>query len=188
MITGEGGSIPVVGDFQRILSAPVLLVGFGLPGENAHAPNEWMSEENFYKGMRAMAALWDELRASAQAQPTSPATRPRTATPSARTLRTPVTVAIRLRRQRRLAQHDSRLDARVNRQPSAVRCSIADAEAVRPAPARDERPRVDVLARLELRLRDEVADAAADPISPGTSPGVMLNTSVPNARPACTST
>jgi acetylornithine deacetylase/succinyl-diaminopimelate desuccinylase-like protein len=61
VITGEGGSIPVVGDFQRILNAPVLLVGFGLPGENAHAPNEWMSEENYYKGMAAMAALWDEL-------------------------------------------------------------------------------------------------------------------------------
>ena len=63
VITGEGGSIPVVGDFQRILKAPVLLVGFGLPGENAHAPNEWMSEENYFKGMRAMAALWDELSA-----------------------------------------------------------------------------------------------------------------------------
>lgn len=62
VITGEGGSIPVVGDFQRILGAPVLLVGFGLPGENAHAPNEWMSEENFFKGMRAMAALWEELK------------------------------------------------------------------------------------------------------------------------------
>ena len=61
VITGEGGSIPVVGDFQRILGAPVLLVGFGLPGENAHAPNEWMSDENFVKGMRAIAALWDEI-------------------------------------------------------------------------------------------------------------------------------
>jgi acetylornithine deacetylase/succinyl-diaminopimelate desuccinylase-like protein len=61
VITGEGGSIPVVGDFQRILGAPVLLVGFGLPGENAHAPNEWMSDENFVKGMRSIAALWDEI-------------------------------------------------------------------------------------------------------------------------------
>ena len=61
VITGEGGSIPVVGDFQRILGAPVLLVGFGLPGENAHAPNEWMSDENFVKGTRAIAALWDEI-------------------------------------------------------------------------------------------------------------------------------
>ena len=61
VITGEGGSIPVVGDFARILGAPVLLVGFGLPGENAHAPDEWMSMENFTTGMRAIATLWDEL-------------------------------------------------------------------------------------------------------------------------------
>jgi acetylornithine deacetylase/succinyl-diaminopimelate desuccinylase-like protein len=60
VITGEGGSIPVVGDFEKILGAPVLLVGFGLPGENAHAPDEWMSDENFRVGMRAMAMLWDE--------------------------------------------------------------------------------------------------------------------------------
>lgn len=60
VIVGEGGSIPVVGDFQRILGAPVLLVGFGLPGENAHAPDEWISVDNFRRGMRAMAALWDE--------------------------------------------------------------------------------------------------------------------------------
>jgi acetylornithine deacetylase/succinyl-diaminopimelate desuccinylase-like protein len=60
VIVGEGGSIPVVGDFERILGTPVLLVGFGLPGENAHAPDEWMSDENFRKGMTAMAVLWDE--------------------------------------------------------------------------------------------------------------------------------
>jgi acetylornithine deacetylase/succinyl-diaminopimelate desuccinylase-like protein len=60
VITGEGGSIPVVGDFARVLGAPVLLLGFGLPGENAHAPNEWMSVENFEKGAVAIAALWDE--------------------------------------------------------------------------------------------------------------------------------
>jgi acetylornithine deacetylase/succinyl-diaminopimelate desuccinylase-like protein len=65
VITGEGGSIPVVGDFEKILGAPVLLVGFGLPGENAHAPDEWMSEENFRVGMRAMATLWDEYAAVA---------------------------------------------------------------------------------------------------------------------------
>jgi acetylornithine deacetylase/succinyl-diaminopimelate desuccinylase-like protein len=63
VITGEGGSIPVVSDFARILGAPVLLVGFGLPGENAHAPDEWISQENFRRGMRAIAALWDELGA-----------------------------------------------------------------------------------------------------------------------------
>ncbi|MBX3134231.1 MAG: dipeptidase [Gemmatimonadaceae bacterium] len=61
VITGEGGSIPVVNDFAQILGAPVLLIGFGLPGENAHAPDEWMAVENFTKGMRAVASLWDEL-------------------------------------------------------------------------------------------------------------------------------
>ena len=67
VVTGEGGSIPVVGDFERILGAPVLLVGFGLPGENAHAPNEWLSVENFEKGMRAMARLYAEYGAAATA-------------------------------------------------------------------------------------------------------------------------
>jgi acetylornithine deacetylase/succinyl-diaminopimelate desuccinylase-like protein len=62
VIVGEGGSIPVVGDFQRVLKAPVLLMGFGLPGENAHAPDEWLSAENFVQGMRVGATFWDELR------------------------------------------------------------------------------------------------------------------------------
>jgi acetylornithine deacetylase/succinyl-diaminopimelate desuccinylase-like protein len=61
VIVGEGGSIPVVSDFTRILGAPVLLIGFGLPGENAHAPNEWFSDENFVRGTRAVAGLWEEL-------------------------------------------------------------------------------------------------------------------------------
>jgi acetylornithine deacetylase/succinyl-diaminopimelate desuccinylase-like protein len=61
VIVGEGGSIPVVHDFARVLGAPVLLMGFGLPGENAHAPNEWISDENFIKGTAAAAWLWEEL-------------------------------------------------------------------------------------------------------------------------------
>lgn len=61
VVTGEGGSIPVVGDFQRILGTPVLLIGFGLPGENAHAPDEWMSEENYRKGIEAITRLWERL-------------------------------------------------------------------------------------------------------------------------------
>ena len=61
VVVGEGGSIPVVGDFARVLGAPVLLMGFGLPGENAHAPDEWMSLENFEKGTRAAAMLLERL-------------------------------------------------------------------------------------------------------------------------------
>ena len=72
VVAGEGGSIPVVSDFTSILAAPVLLVGFGLPGENAHAPDEWISVENFENGIRAMATLWDEYGEAA-------ATKPRTA-------------------------------------------------------------------------------------------------------------
>jgi len=68
VLTGEGGSIPVVGDFQRILRAPVLLMGFGLPGENAHAPDEWISVENFEKGMLTAALLWEELGEAANSE------------------------------------------------------------------------------------------------------------------------
>ncbi len=66
VITGEGGSIPVVGDFERILGAPVLLMGFGLPGENAHAPDEWISAENYRLGIRAAATLFDEFAAASR--------------------------------------------------------------------------------------------------------------------------
>jgi acetylornithine deacetylase/succinyl-diaminopimelate desuccinylase-like protein len=58
---GEGGSIPIVPEFEKVLNAPVLLMGFGLPGENAHAPDEWMSIENFEKGTHAAAALLEEF-------------------------------------------------------------------------------------------------------------------------------
>jgi acetylornithine deacetylase/succinyl-diaminopimelate desuccinylase-like protein len=58
---GEGGSIPIVSEFERVLGAPVLLMGFGLPGQNAHAPDEWMSVENYEKGAKAAALLMSEL-------------------------------------------------------------------------------------------------------------------------------
>lgn len=57
---GEGGSIPIVPEFEKILDAPALLMGFGLPGENAHAPDEWMSVENVEKGIHAIAGLLEE--------------------------------------------------------------------------------------------------------------------------------
>lgn len=63
VFAGEGGSIPIVPDFERILGAPVLLMGFALPGANAHAPDEWMSVENFERGTHAAAQLLTELGA-----------------------------------------------------------------------------------------------------------------------------
>lgn len=61
VFTREGGSIPIVQAFQQTFAAPVVLLGFGLPGENAHAPNEWMSVENYTRGAEAIALLYDEL-------------------------------------------------------------------------------------------------------------------------------
>ncbi|HSM35102.1 MAG TPA: dipeptidase [Longimicrobiales bacterium] len=61
VFAGEGGSIPIVDEFERVLGARALLMGFGLPGENAHAPDEWISVENFEKGTHASAALLAEL-------------------------------------------------------------------------------------------------------------------------------
>ena len=53
-----GGSIPVVTAFQEILGLPTLLMGFGLPDENLHAPDEHFSLENFAKGMVALWRFW----------------------------------------------------------------------------------------------------------------------------------
>ncbi len=55
----EGGSIPIVGAFEQTLDAPVVLLGFALPGSNTHAPNEWFSMENFALGTEAITLLLD---------------------------------------------------------------------------------------------------------------------------------
>ncbi len=57
----EGGSIPVVNTFQAELEAQSLLLGLGLPDDDAHAPNEKFRIEDFYRGMVMMAALIEEL-------------------------------------------------------------------------------------------------------------------------------
>jgi acetylornithine deacetylase/succinyl-diaminopimelate desuccinylase-like protein len=40
---------------------PVVLIGFGLPGDNLHAPDEWMSVENYTRGIGAIAGLIGRL-------------------------------------------------------------------------------------------------------------------------------
>jgi acetylornithine deacetylase/succinyl-diaminopimelate desuccinylase-like protein len=57
----EGGSIPVVGTFQKVLNAPVVLMGFGLPDDNLHAPNEKFSLESFRRGMKTVIKFYQEL-------------------------------------------------------------------------------------------------------------------------------
>jgi acetylornithine deacetylase/succinyl-diaminopimelate desuccinylase-like protein len=49
-----GGSIPIVGDFIRELKVPTLLMGFGLPDDNLHAPNEKFHLANFHRGIESI--------------------------------------------------------------------------------------------------------------------------------------
>ncbi|MBI3763625.1 MAG: dipeptidase [Chloroflexi bacterium] len=49
----EGGSVPIVGMIQSQLKAESVLMGFGLPDDNLHAPNEKLHLPNFYKGIEA---------------------------------------------------------------------------------------------------------------------------------------
>jgi acetylornithine deacetylase/succinyl-diaminopimelate desuccinylase-like protein len=60
----DGGSIPVCASFESILGLPVVLAGFTNPDDNAHAPNESMVLENYERGIRAIALLWDEIAAT----------------------------------------------------------------------------------------------------------------------------
>jgi acetylornithine deacetylase/succinyl-diaminopimelate desuccinylase-like protein len=57
----EGGSIPIVQTFKKILGADTLLLGLALPDCHAHAPNENFPVENFHAGIRLNQALLDEL-------------------------------------------------------------------------------------------------------------------------------
>jgi acetylornithine deacetylase/succinyl-diaminopimelate desuccinylase-like protein len=57
----EGGSIPIVTQFKKILHADSLLLGLALPDDNAHSPNEKFSLDCYEKGMRMGALLWKEL-------------------------------------------------------------------------------------------------------------------------------
>jgi acetylornithine deacetylase/succinyl-diaminopimelate desuccinylase-like protein len=57
----EGGSIPFVRTIADATHKPCLLMGFGQPDENAHAPNEWLDLENYQLGIKSAAYLYDEI-------------------------------------------------------------------------------------------------------------------------------
>lgn len=59
----EGGSIPFVTQMDDTFDIPCVLIGFGLPDENAHAPDEHLSLENYYGGIKAIAHLYEDLAA-----------------------------------------------------------------------------------------------------------------------------
>jgi acetylornithine deacetylase/succinyl-diaminopimelate desuccinylase-like protein len=57
----SGGSIPIVGDFARHLGLPSVMMGFGLPDDNLHAPNEKFNLGNFALGIESLIGFMEEL-------------------------------------------------------------------------------------------------------------------------------
>jgi acetylornithine deacetylase/succinyl-diaminopimelate desuccinylase-like protein len=57
----SGGSIPIVTDFQDILKIPSVMMGFGLPDDNLHAPNEKFHIPNFYRGIESICLFFEKL-------------------------------------------------------------------------------------------------------------------------------
>ncbi len=65
VFTRSGGSIPIVGDFATHLGIPTILMGFGLPDDGLHSPNEKYSVDNYYKGIRTVAHFFEEYGSGA---------------------------------------------------------------------------------------------------------------------------
>jgi acetylornithine deacetylase/succinyl-diaminopimelate desuccinylase-like protein len=56
----SGGSIPIVGDLDRHLGLPSVMMGFGLPDDNIHAPNEKFNLKNFELGIQSLIRFLEE--------------------------------------------------------------------------------------------------------------------------------
>src|SRR6202167_5568010 len=60
VFTRSGGSIPIVGDFATHIGIPTILMGFGLPDDGLHSPNEKYNIRNYYDGIRTIAHFFEE--------------------------------------------------------------------------------------------------------------------------------
>ncbi len=60
VFTRSGGSIPIVGDFAKFLGIPTILMGFGLPDDGLHSPNEKYDLGNYYKGIMTVAHFFEQ--------------------------------------------------------------------------------------------------------------------------------
>ncbi|HLJ15475.1 MAG TPA: dipeptidase [Bryobacteraceae bacterium] len=56
----SGGSIPIVGDFAQYVGIPTILMGFGLPDDGLHSPNEKYRLENYYTGIMTIAHFFEQ--------------------------------------------------------------------------------------------------------------------------------
>lgn len=61
--TRSGGSIPIVGDFAHHLGIPTVLMGFGLPDDGLHSPNEKYCLKNYYTGIVTIAHFFERYGA-----------------------------------------------------------------------------------------------------------------------------
>jgi acetylornithine deacetylase/succinyl-diaminopimelate desuccinylase-like protein len=56
----SGGSIPIVGDFEKYLKIPSVMMGFGLPDDGLHAPNEKFHIPNYHRGIESVIRFFEE--------------------------------------------------------------------------------------------------------------------------------
>jgi len=74
----SGGSIPIVGDFAQHLGIPTVLMGFGLPDDGLHSPNEKYHLENYYQGIMTVAHFLEQYGAYQPPPPPPPPAEPPT--------------------------------------------------------------------------------------------------------------
>ena len=63
-MTKLSGSIPAVATFQHRLGLPAVMIGVGLPDDQIHAPNERFNLNQYFRGVRTIARLWEEMAAA----------------------------------------------------------------------------------------------------------------------------